>query len=372
MAAEDSKPAVLIVGGLGFIGRHLAKYIHENGLASEMRIVDKVLPQLAYLAPEFEEACKDRFVQADASREQSMSRIFDRANGQQFDYVFNCAGDNRSSLDAEVYKKQNLSLSVTLGKEAAKRGIKAFVEASTALIYKSSSSPCKETDKEQPWGKLAEYKHEAEKELRKIPDLNAVALRFPYVYGEYDRRLVAIAVCLARTNEYLGTELEMLDTKDLKINTLHVLDAARAMWTAAEWRAKQGPGNEPFLFNVVDATDTNQGHLADALTSIFNIKVTFTGSLATMLAKLTLDDIIDDINEVSLQGWADLLAEKQITRPGPINPFIERDIFNGKDLCIDGSLFQKTTGFTLERPTFNVDALREMIASYERMGWWPK
>lgn len=53
----------------GFIGRHLAKYIHENGLASEMRIVDKVLPQLAYLAPEFEEACKDRFVQADASRE---------------------------------------------------------------------------------------------------------------------------------------------------------------------------------------------------------------------------------------------------------------------------------------------------------------
>jgi nucleoside-diphosphate-sugar epimerase len=54
----------------GFIGRHLALYIHENNLASEVRLVDKVLPQLAWLAPEFQEACsKEKFVQADASRE---------------------------------------------------------------------------------------------------------------------------------------------------------------------------------------------------------------------------------------------------------------------------------------------------------------
>jgi nucleoside-diphosphate-sugar epimerase len=65
----DEKPSVLIVGGLGYIGRFLALHIHKNDLASELRIVDKVLPQLAWLAPEFSEACsQERFMQADASK----------------------------------------------------------------------------------------------------------------------------------------------------------------------------------------------------------------------------------------------------------------------------------------------------------------
>lgn len=67
--AENEKPSVLIIGGLGYIGRFLALHIHQNNLASEVRLVDKVLPQLAWLAPEFSEACsQDKFMQADASR----------------------------------------------------------------------------------------------------------------------------------------------------------------------------------------------------------------------------------------------------------------------------------------------------------------
>lgn len=60
------KPTVLIIGGLGFIGRFLALHIQQNNLASDVRLVDKVLPQLAWLATEFSEACsQDKFVQAD-------------------------------------------------------------------------------------------------------------------------------------------------------------------------------------------------------------------------------------------------------------------------------------------------------------------
>lgn len=70
------KPSVLIIGGLGYIGRFLALHIHKNSLASEVRLVDKVLPQLAWLAPEFEEACAaDKFMQADASRERMQTLL---------------------------------------------------------------------------------------------------------------------------------------------------------------------------------------------------------------------------------------------------------------------------------------------------------
>lgn len=65
----EGKPSVLIIGGLGYIGRFLAQYIHQNNLASDVRLVDKVLPQLAWLAPEFSEACsQSKFMQADASK----------------------------------------------------------------------------------------------------------------------------------------------------------------------------------------------------------------------------------------------------------------------------------------------------------------
>lgn len=36
------KPAVLILGGVGFIGRNLTQFIVEHDLAREVRIVDKV------------------------------------------------------------------------------------------------------------------------------------------------------------------------------------------------------------------------------------------------------------------------------------------------------------------------------------------
>lgn len=155
--------------------------------------MDKVLPQLAWLAPEFEEACSaNKFLQADASKErrdctpwmmmvdklglmlslsifpESLARIFDRPDGRQWDFVFNCGGETRYSQEDEVYRLRSLQLSVAAGKEAAKRGVKAFVEASTGMVYKPDQVPRKETDKTKPWMKMAKYKFMAEEELAKI------------------------------------------------------------------------------------------------------------------------------------------------------------------------------------------------------------
>ena len=99
---------------------------------------------------------------------EALARIFDRADGKQWDYVFNCGGETRYSQEDEVYKLRCLGLSVTLGKEAAKRSVKCFVELSTGMVYKPDSAPSKEQDKLKPWSKIAIFKLQAEEELAKI------------------------------------------------------------------------------------------------------------------------------------------------------------------------------------------------------------
>lgn len=301
-------------------------------------------------------------------------RIFDRANGEQFDYVINCGGETRHSQPDDVYEVRSYALSLALGKEIARRGIPAFIETSTAHVYKGGSTPRKETDKLAPWHKLAAWKLKAAQELLKIPNLQYCTLRLPHVYGAYDPGYFATGICLSAVHVDLKQELQLLHTKDLKINTLHVKDAASALFEAAKWRAAKGfvdPKDGVVTFNVVDHNDTKQEHVANALTEVFGLKVGFVGSLASQLAKLNLDDILDDMNEVGLQTWAELIERANITRPGPISPFLERDILRGEDMSIDGSKFENEVGWKPLYPTFGADSIREIVDSYKRMGWWP-
>ncbi|KAK9439362.1 NAD dependent epimerase/dehydratase family protein [Metarhizium brunneum] len=373
----DEKPSVLIIGGLGYLGRFLALHIHRNMLASEVRLVDKVLPQLAWLGPEFAEACSpDKFMQADASRPEGLARIFDRPDGKEWDYVFNCGGETRYSQEDEVYKLRSLNLSMAVGKEAAKRKVKAFVELSTGMVYKSDSSPSKETDKLKPWSKIAIFKLQAEQELAKIDELNLVIVRLPHVYGPYASQWVATALCMARVYQHLEGEMKWLWTKDLRTNTVHIDDASRALWEVAAWYAAGKArwttemGKVP-TFNVVDKGETNQGMMAAIIGDIFKIETGFQGQLISTFARLNLDSVVDDVNDEVLGPWAELLADAGITRPGPLTPFMEKELLKDTDLSMDGSRLETLIKFTYEKPVITKELMEEVIESYKRMKWWP-
>lgn len=309
------------------------------------------------------------------------------------------------SQTAEVYKLRSLALSITLGKEAARRGVKAFVEASTGMVYASSRTPRKEQDKLKPWLKFAKCKLEAEEALSKIPGLNLVILRLPHVYGDYDSGFIAKALCLARVYQEQKGELKWLWTEDLRINTVHVEDVVRALWKAAEWRSENstipadaaspgspkslrrgsvisalspsspdpcGPSPTTPVFNIVDHGNTSQGTLATIISQVFGIKTGFQGSLISQFARMHLDSVVDDLNEDILQPWADMRTKKGITRPGPLSPFLEKELLKDADLSLNGGLFEKVVGFRYEREEGLTKAgVEEMLASYARMGWWP-
>ncbi|CAK4030777.1 hypothetical protein CB0940_04760 [Lecanosticta acicola] len=383
-SVPDSRPTVLIIGGLGYIGRFLADHIHRNKLASTLRLVDKQLPQLASLAPEHKEACSDEnFLQADASREQSQSRIFDlppAADGskRQFDYVFNCGGETRYSQEDEVYKLRSYQLSLTVGKEAANRGVKAFVEVSTGSVYNPNKTPQKEKDKTtKPHTKQAKWKVSAEEELAKIEGLRLVILRFPHVYGPYDRRWLGTQLALARVYQSREKEtLKWLWNGDLRTNTLHVEDAARACWEAAQWRAVNdripNAPNDRIIFNVVDKGQTTQGIMAGIIKSVFGIETGFQNALVNTFARLNLEYVVDDVNDDTLDDWADLQEAAGIKdKGGVLSPFMEKEILRDADLSIDGGRFEEVVGFRPQHERITQQEVERVIESYKTMNWWP-
>ncbi len=59
----EDKPKVLVLGGVGFVGRNFVKYLVDNDLASYIRVVDKVLPPTAFLGKPHQAAFDDSRVE---------------------------------------------------------------------------------------------------------------------------------------------------------------------------------------------------------------------------------------------------------------------------------------------------------------------
>ncbi|KAI4117563.1 MAG: hypothetical protein LQ338_007530 [Usnochroma carphineum] len=389
---QDKQPAVLIIGGLGYIGRFLALYLHKNNLACSIRLVDKVLPQLARLAPEFSEACSpSNFVQADASREQSLAKIFTPPPScplKEYTFVFNCGGETRYSQEDAVYRARSVDLTMNLARECARRKTPAFVEFSTGQVYKPPNSSAvkaggsKEDATTKPWTKLAKYKLLAEEELEKLrknEGLRYTVLRLGHVYGPYDVGFLARGLCLAKVYERKREEMKWLWTKDLRVNTVHVEDVCAVAFLAAKWCASlpASPDAAPSLpqrtFNIVDASDTSQGTIATIFSQIFDLKTGFQGSLISSFARFNMESVVDDVNEEILGPWAELLKENGLANSGPLSPFMEKELLRDCDLCLNAGKAGRELGWKPGegRERLTVEGVRAVLDSYRRMGWWP-
>ena len=60
---EPPKPKVLVLGGVGFIGRNFVQFLVERNLASFVRVVDKVLPPTAFLGKQHKAALEAECVE---------------------------------------------------------------------------------------------------------------------------------------------------------------------------------------------------------------------------------------------------------------------------------------------------------------------
>lgn len=247
----------------------------------------------------------------------------------------------------------------------------------------------------KPWTKIAKAQLAAEEALSKIEGLNLVVLRFANVYGPYTTGFLSTALCMARVYQDIGKEMKWLWDAGLMTNTVHVEDAVRALWHAADWYTHKddiGAGHKRVesststsskskksdkvsapnypIFNVVDHGRTSQGTMANLLGTHFNIPTGFQGTLISSFARLNLESVVDDVNDETLDPWADLQAKAGL-EPGPITPFLEKELLKDNDLCLDGEAFEKATGFTYSKDKMGGQEIKVVVESYERMKWWP-
>jgi len=365
----SGKPRVIVLGGCGFIGRNLVQYLAENGLASKIRVADKMLPDLAGLSKKQTEIFKSDLVdfkQANLSREAMVAKVFDTADGK-WDYVFQLAGETKYSQTDEVYKENIIDVSTTCGNAAAKAGVTKFVEVSTAQVYDADKKASKEDAKLSPWTGLAKYKLKGEETLKTINGLNYVVLRPAIVYGPGDKLGIAPRIICGAVYKYTNEVMKFLWTADLRINTVHVHDVVRALW----YLTTNGASGD--IYNLADKNSTDQGKVNQILEKMFGIKTKFAGKMLMQLASKLLsnmDEITKTVNEKHVTPWSKMTKEAGINIT-PLSPYLDQELLYNKHLSIDGSKIE-SIGFKYERPTMTQEYLNEWVNYYIAIGLFPK
>lgn len=359
----EGKPAVLVLGATGFIGRNLVKFLLENGLAS-VTAVDKVLPNCSYLTPEEEKLFEQaNFLQKNLVNPASIASIW-AETGVKFDYVINVAAETKYGHNDEVYKERVFHLSISCAQEAAKQGVKRFIEVSTAQVYEPTSKSKKEEGKTDPWTNIAKFKLQVEEELSKIPGLNFVVVRPAIVYGPGDRSGIAPRIICAAIYKHLDKKMKFLWSGDLKINTVHVHDVVRALWHLTNH------GNSGDVFNLSDKSDTDQGLVNKYLGSLFGIETAFLGQIKSNLAKTVgMDSVTSMVNDKHVAPWSKMTKDQSIDIT-PLSPYLDKELLGCNHLCVDGSKIE-STGFSYEVPEFTEDKLREWVDYYTKLKLFP-
>lgn len=351
----SDKPKVLILGGTGFIGRNLVRYLVQNNCCSLIRASDKNRPEMSWLSPaelEMYKAPPVEYIMSNLVNPQSVEKAFTIDGGGQFDYVIDLASVGPYGQDQEFYDAKLIKLVETCAGEAKKRGIKRWIEVSTGQVYEKSKKPSSEGDKLKPWTSLAKSKLAVEEKLRSI-GLPFIIVRPAIVYGNGDITGIMPRLVCGAVYKKTGDEMKFLWSGDLQINTVHVNDVCKALWLLCE----KGVIGE--VYNLADSNKTDQAKICKIISSIYGIKTGFVGNTFSQLAKMNFKKVVNDVNESHMEPWGEIITEHKIDR-SPISPFLEGELLLKTPLAIDGSKIT-SLGFKYDYPAPTEQLLRESL-----------
>jgi len=364
----DTKPRVLVLGGVGFVGRHFVSYLFNNKLASRVCVADKMLHMIAGLSdPEkaiFENKEFLTFKQADLASQAHVDKVFDHDGGN-WQLVINCAAVTKYSQGKEVYDTNIVQVAKLTSAASAKHKAKRYIHVSTAQVYNPPSKvAAKETSDLKPWTDIARAHVEAEQAV-KASGVPYVIVRPAAIYGPGDVYGLTPRLMTGAVYKETGKKMETLYTKNLQLNTVHVRDVAKALWFLT------GKGDNGSVWNLVDHGETDQGKINSMLAEIYGIDTGFLNSVAMLAAKaLKTKTLVEYVNDMHLKPFSEMMKKHGIADT-PLTPYLDEELIKDNDTWIDGKAIEGL-GFKYDNPEINSALLKEVLQDYAAKKFFPK
>jgi UDP-glucose 4-epimerase len=255
---------VLITGGAGFIGGHIAEAYIANG--DRVWIIDDLSTGRAENIPQSAE-----FIRASINDE-AVPRLFDKVGG--FDIVSHHAAQadvRKSVADPRFDAHINLDGFLNIVEAARRTALRRFIFVSSGgVVYgEPDVRPTPETAAKQPLSPYGVSKLTAEYYLNyyhRIHGLDYVALRYANVYGPRqdphgEAGVVAIFSTRLIEQKSLTIYGDGLQTRDY----VFVKDVVTANMILTDAELSSGPGLDHRAFNVGTGIETSVVQLAESL-----------------------------------------------------------------------------------------------------------
>ncbi|KAF7966847.1 hypothetical protein HWV62_36895 [Athelia sp. TMB] len=364
---------VLSLRGLNTAARAVASYLvplNGDRLVGDLRMVDKfsVSPPTTYIGAEFPKILAQpdvEYRQANLTNPVAISACFDPPAGKApYSIVIDFAGEVLPDRAEEIYINNTFNIARYLGKEAAKRKVKAYVRMQPPFYETSEKGEHTEKEDIQPVGPLGTWWHESLRTLASIEDWSP---------GKNP------------------------------MHCIHVDDVAGVIWAAAQWMAPLGraaadsqAGEEIIfhnskskfkdvadivshdkkvvapIFNAVDDSQLTHVKAGETMATFFGTTHEFHNILVNTAAKFKLEDVVEDVNEHHVGGWTEMLmaSDPPITNT-PLSAYMTTHQLAKHKLAYDNTKMKKVLGYTLKHPQFNHELLRDTVDKFKAEGSWP-